>query len=244
MNKKASRVLSTILALCLTAAIAIPALADGENVMAELWRNITVYVDGEKISDDSFIVDDTTYIPARTVAETLGSQVGWNEETRRVYIDSVKTDPKAAEYLEEYFEIAPLTGTVSRETFDSALAAIFGEDAKTAESEDALTVAEAVKTVVDYCGLKELAACYSAEVAANTTAGCANIPADYTSAVAAALDAAVASGTWEFAAELNGDVATQLLMNAVNVAGLGRNYLGNISDTDIAAKLQIGRAHV
>lgn len=234
MNKKASRILSTVLALCLTFAIAIPALADGNSVMAELWRNITVFVDGEEVNSDSFIVNDTTYIPARSVSETLGAQVGWDEETRRVYVDTVKVDDKAAEYLTEYFKVEPMTGTVSAETYTAALTAVFGEDAVAMTG---TTLADAVAATVENCGLKAVATAYTAEIATASTAGVVGVTEENAAAVAAALDASVASGSWNYAAALDGDTATQLLMNAVNFAGKGRNYLGSISDTDISAKL-------
>lgn len=234
MNKKASRILSTILVLCLTFAIAIPAFADGNSVMAELWRNITVFVDGKEVSSDSFIVNDTTYIPARSVGETMGAQVGWNEETRRVYVDTVKVDDKAAEYLTEYFKVDPMTGTVSAEIYTAALTAVFGKDAVAMTG---TTLADAVAATVANCGLKELPATYSAEKAAARTAGIVGVTEENAATVATALDASLASGTWEFNAELKGDTATQLLMNAVNIAGKGRNYLGNVSDPDITQKL-------
>lgn len=233
MNKKISRILSIALALCLTLAIAVPALADEESVMAKLWRNITVFVDGDEISN-AILVNDTTYLPARSVAETMGTQVGWDDATRRVYIDSVKDDPKAAEYLKEYFEIAPMTGTVSAETYTAALTAIFG---KNATAMTGSTLADAVIATVNSCILKQVAPAYTAEIAAASTAGIVGVTEENVSYIAAALDASMIPGTWAFDKDLTGETATQLLMNAVNVSGLGRNYLGNVSDPDIATKL-------
>lgn len=234
MNKKVSRVLSIALALCLTLAIAIPAFAGGESVMKELWRNITVFVDGKEISN-AILVDDTTYLPARSFSEAMGTQIGWDDATRRVYVDSVKVDPKAAEYLTEYFEIAPMTGTVSAETYTAALTAVFGEG--TAAMTGA-TVADAVIATVNNCGLKQVPPTYSTEITTANTAGIVGVTEANAAYIATALDASLASGTWSFGAALDGETATQLLMNAVNIAGKGRNYLGNISDPDIAAKLR------
>lgn len=234
MNKKSSRILSTALALSLTAAVAVPALADGNSVMAELWRNISVYVDGKQISSDSFILDGKTYVPVRDLSETLGNQVGWDGETGTVYVDSLSSDPKAAEYLTEYFSIEPMTGTVSAETYTAALTAVFGEGT---EAMTGSTVAAAVTATLNTCGLKELAPSYTAELAAASTAGVTGVTETTASVIAAALDSALASGSWNYAAELDGETATQLLMNAVNIAGKGRNYLGMLSDPTLGTKL-------
>ena len=242
MKKKFSRVLSTVLAVCLTAAIAIPALADGNSTLSELFRGVTVYVDGAKVEPknaagepaEPFIVDNSTYLPARAISDALGAEISWDEATYNVYIDTLKADPKAAEYLTEYFEIEAMTGTVSAETYTAALTSIFGEDAVAMTG---TTLVDAVKATVENCGSKAVAAAYTAELATASTNGVKGVSEADAAAVAAALDAAVASGTWDYAAELDGETATQLLMNAVNFAGMGRNYLGNISDTDISAKL-------
>lgn len=243
MKKRSSRVLSILLAVCLTAAIAIPVLADGNSTLAEIFRGVTVYVDGTKVEPknaeggpaDPFIVDNSTYLPARAISDALGAEISWDEATYNVYIDTLKADPKAAEYLTEYFKVEPMTGTVSAETYTAALAAVFGEDAVAMTG---TTVADAVKATVENCGLKELPALYTAEKAAASTAGVKGVTEENAATVATALDAALASGTWNYAAELDGDTATQLLMNAVNIAGKGRNYLGNTTDTDIAAKMR------
>lgn len=235
MKNRFSRVLSILLAVCLTAAIAVPALADGN--LAELFYGVSIYVDGDKVDSSvkSFIKDDSTFLPARAISNALGADVSWDGTTSSVYIDTLKADPKAAEYLTEYFEIEPMTGTVSAETYTAALTAVFGEDAVAMTG---TTLADAVAATVANCGLAELPATYSAEIAAASTAGVMGVTDEIAATVATALDASLASGTWNYAAELDGDTATQLLMNAVNIAGKGRNYLGKISDPDILAKLQ------
>lgn len=235
MNKKSSRVLSTALALSLTAAIAVPALAEGTSIVAELKRTISVYVDGKQISSDSFILDDKTYVPVRNISETLGSQVGWNGETGTVYVDTLASDSKAAEYLTEYFSIAPMIGTISAESYTTALTAIFGDHT---EAMSGSTVADAVTATLNTCGLKELAPTYSAELASASTAGVTGVTENNASVIAAALDSSLTSGSWDYSAVLDGETATQLLMNAVNISGKGRNYLGKISDSDILSKLQ------
>lgn len=238
MNKKSSRILTIALAAALVAAIAIPAAAAGR-AAKELtaYPGITMYMDGAELQPkdangnpvDVFIVDGTTYLPARALTEALGGQIGFDSASYSIYMDTVAKDDKAAEYLEAYFDVTAAT------SFNDALKAIFGDDA--AQAEDA-TVGAAVKAAVENCGLKELALAYPAEKTAASTTGVVGVAEATAPYVAAALNASLASGTWDFSAELNSDTAAQLLMNAVDIAGLGRNYLGKVSDPDIARKLQ------
>ena len=245
MNKKASRVLSVSLAAALTATLVIPAAADLIKKDLSVDTGLSVYVDGKKqelrdaggAAVDVFAADGTTYLPVRAMSNALGAQVSYDAENYRVYVDTAPVDEKAADYLKAYFGVEPMTGTVSADVFNAALVKIFGEDAKTAVGAG-LTVAQAVKAAVESCGLRELALTYSAEKSAASTAGAGKIEADCLPYVAAALDTSLASGTWDFTALLDGETATQLLMNAVNIAGKGRNYLGNVSDPDIYQKLQ------
>lgn len=242
MNKK--RILSVSLAVALTAALALPAMADNlVRKTIEVDAGVGVVVDGQVVTPtnaggeavDVFAADGTTYLPVRAMSNALGAQVSYDAGSYCVYVDTVKVDDKAAEYLEYYFDIKPLTGAVSVDTFNAALTAIFGEKAVKAET---ATVAAAVKAAVENAGLKELAGVYSDDKVATTLVGVHNVPAEFAAYVAAALDTGLASGTWSYAADLDGDTATQLLMNAVNVSGKGRNYLGKVSDPDIAQKLQ------
>lgn len=240
MNKK--RILSASLALTLTAALALPAMADNlVRKTIEVDAGVGVVVDGQVVTPtnaggetvDVFASNGTTYLPVRAMSGALGAQVSYDAESYCVYVDTVKVDDKAAEYLKEYFDIAPMTGALSENDFNNALAAIFGEEAVKAES---TIVAAAVKAVVENAGLKELAGVYSADKSAASLVG-VNLPEEYAAYVAAALDTGLASGTWDYDAVLDGDTAAQLLMNAVNVSGKGRNYLGKVSDPDIGRKL-------
>ena len=246
MNKKTSRILSVSLAVALTATLVVPALADNlvrKNL--EVDSGLGLYVDGKAVTPtdaagktvDIFAADGTTYLPVRAMSNALGAQVGYDAENYRVYVDTAPVDEKAADYLKEYFGIEPMTGTVSAAVFNAALVKVFGEDAVKMNGD---RLSAAIQAAVENCGLKELAAVYSAEKMQASTAGIAKVPADDDEwrCVAAALDTSLASGTWDFTALLDGETATQLLMNAVNIAGKGRNYLGNVSDPDIYQKLQ------
>ena len=243
MNKKNSRILSISLATAMTAALVIPAAADLVKKYLAVDAGLSVYVDGKLATPtdvngkgvDVFAADGTTYLPVRAMSNALGSQVSYDANGYKVYVDTAKTDDKAADYLKTYFGIEPMTGTVTAATFNAALAKI--AEGVTVDGQS-LSVGMAVKTAVEAAGLKELALTYSTEKSAASTAGCSNIQDAYLPYVACALDTSLASGTWDFSANLDGDTATQLLMSAVNIAGKGRNYLGNASDTDIYQKLQ------
>ena len=243
MNKKNSRILSASLAAAMTAALVIPAAADLVKKDLAVDAGLSVYVDGKLTTPtdvngkgvDVFAADGTTYLPVRAMSNALGAQISYDADGYKVYVDTAKTDDKAADYLKTYFGIAPMTGTVTTAAFNAALAKI-SEGVKVEDAN--LTVGAAVKAAVEAAGLKELALVYSAEKSAAATAGCSKIQDAYLPYGACALDTSLASGTWKFDAKLDGDTATQLLMNAVNIAGKGRNYLGNASDPDIYQKLQ------
>lgn len=242
MNKKISRLFSITLATALTATLVLPAAADLVKKELAVDSGLEVYVDGDKVAltdvngaaVEVFASEGTTYLPVRAMSNALNAQVGYNGENYTVYVDTALTDDKAAEYLNEYFGIAPMTGPISLATYNAALAAIFGEGAVA----EGISVSDAVKAAVDACGLAELASVYTEEKIAAATAGAANVCPACAPQVAAALDASLVPGTLDFGAQLDGETATQLLMNAANIAGLGRNYLGNVSDPDIYAKLQ------
>lgn len=242
MKKKITSILGISLAAVLTVSLAMPASADHEKKQLNVEAGIPVYVDGSRVQPtdvngkpvEVFLADGTTYVPARAFANALDVQIAPNGG--KVYLDTVQTDDKAAEYLKTYFDIAPMTGTVSAATWNAALNKIANGVA--VDESAKLTVGTAVKAAVKAAGLEELALVYSKEKAAASTAGCTKIADADLPYVACALDTSLASGTWRFSDALDGKTATQLLMNAVNISGQGRNYLGESDDPDICQKLQ------
>lgn len=242
MKKKMASILGLSLAVALTASLVMPASADQAKKNLSVEANIPVFLDGTQLHPtdvngkpvEVFLADGTTYVPARAISNTLDVQVASNGG--KVYLDTAQTDDKAADYLKTYFGIAPMSGTVSPATFNAALSKI-AEGVRVDENAK-LTVGAAVKAAVKAAGLEELALVYSPEKAAASTAGCTKIEEAYLPYVACALDTSLASGTWRFSEALDGETATQLLMNAVNISGQGRNYLGESDDPDIYQKLQ------
>lgn len=79
------------------ASVAISATAFAQNIQKTLnavYRDIKLVVDGNTTTPkdangnivEPFIVDGTTYLPVRAVAEALGKDVSWDSETSTVYI--------------------------------------------------------------------------------------------------------------------------------------------------------------
>jgi hypothetical protein len=74
--------------------MAIPVLASTQRQIAAHFNNIRVVVDGVLITPrdglgnvvEPFVVDGTTFLPVRAVAEALGQNVDWDGTTNTVYI--------------------------------------------------------------------------------------------------------------------------------------------------------------
>jgi hypothetical protein len=98
------------------------ALSDTRQLNAA-FNDIKVYIDGELISPkdaldrpvEPFIVDGTTYLPLRAVAEALGKEVEWDGPNQSVYVGRKPLDPSTS-------KIAIITCTLSQdeETYCSA----------------------------------------------------------------------------------------------------------------------------
>ena len=179
--------------------------------------------------------DGTTYVPVRGLSEALGTSATWNSATKSVEVGTEGDTPaNDAAYLKEYFDISPMSGTVSWATFNAALKKV-GADTQTASG--TLTAASAAKGVVAAANMTQLAQTYSAETAASACARYGTIAAADQPYVACAIQMGLIPNSVDFTAPLTGDVASVILMNAVESAGKGRNYIGFSSDPDIAARL-------
>ena len=95
------------LILALTGGIAAYA-ATGQRALTADFRDIKIVIDGELLTPkdangavvEPFIVDGTTYLPVRAIAEAFGKDVGWDGETSTVTITS-KDTPTTAETSNE-----------------------------------------------------------------------------------------------------------------------------------------------
>jgi len=60
------------------------------DIIREVFFGVNVVVDGETLEFDydsrPFIMDDRTFLPVRGIAEALGVEVGWDNDTQTVYI--------------------------------------------------------------------------------------------------------------------------------------------------------------
>lgn len=80
------------LVLCL----AIPAFAAYQKQATLNYNDIKVTLDGKQVTPkdangntvEPFVIDGTTYLPVRAVANALGLEVGWNGETKTVTLSS------------------------------------------------------------------------------------------------------------------------------------------------------------
>lgn len=63
---------------------------EGESVIELVIDSETALVNGKEVelAQPACIIDDYTYTPARFVAESLGCTVGWDAQTKTVFIDS------------------------------------------------------------------------------------------------------------------------------------------------------------
>lgn len=237
------RLWSLGLAGALTAAMILPVGAATTQQNLSVTTGIGVQMDGLnlRMTDvtgkevGGIYYDGTTYVPARALGEALGQNVSWDSATSSVIMKTVGNEASNdAAYLKEYFGIAPMTGTVSWSTWSAALNKVNGSSAS---GSGTLTPASAAKSLVALANLTELAENYKAETAAATCKRYGTVSAADAKYVACALDTGLIPTTVNLTAALDGNTASALLMNAVETAGLGRNYIGYSSDADIGARL-------
>ncbi len=87
------------------------------------YRGVMVFVDGSLLSTtnvngewvDSYVIEGTTYVPARSIGEALGRDVYWNSNSQSVYIN--RRNAADAEPLTEMSHISG-TSNVSVQALD------------------------------------------------------------------------------------------------------------------------------
>ncbi len=89
------RIITLVLALALVFCLAFTASAVANSVQATLhYRDIKITMNGDALTPkdaagnvvEPFIIDGTTYLPVRAVAEALGLEVNWDNETSTVVL--------------------------------------------------------------------------------------------------------------------------------------------------------------
>ncbi len=109
---KKVRNLAVVVLLC-ALVVCITVIAAGESIKKNVdifYKNIKICVDGTYIEPkdadgnavEPFIMDGTTYLPVRAVANAFGKDVEWDGETSTVYLGKKNTEAEA-DGLEELF---------------------------------------------------------------------------------------------------------------------------------------------
>ena len=91
------QIISVVAAVTMAATMGITAFAEGNNP--------AVYVDGNKIEfedQEAVIVDDITLVPVRGVFESMGADVRWNEDERKVTVVSDNGVDRAVLIIDDY----------------------------------------------------------------------------------------------------------------------------------------------
>ncbi|HHY13724.1 MAG TPA: copper amine oxidase N-terminal domain-containing protein [Thermoanaerobacterales bacterium] len=55
-----------------------------------IYNSVNLTVNGKKVEADNILYDGTTYVPLRTIAEMLGKEVGWDQDTYTASINDKK----------------------------------------------------------------------------------------------------------------------------------------------------------
>ena len=147
-------------------------------------------------------------------------------------------EERPAEYLSAYYGVS-FDGEVTVDAFNDALSAL-GEPAVEVET---LTLADAVVAAVKLADMDELAMSY---VNADAPDKAANVLAEegvtvdeaYQPYVACALDLDLVDDDADFAGAVSAEQAAELLYKAAEMAGMGRHYIGRVSDDDILTVLR------
>jgi len=89
-----------------------------------LYRDIKITIDGQQINPkdasgntvEPFIVDGTTYLPVRAIAEAVGYDVSWDDDTSTVILDKKFIEDIRYEAENNIIELVSLINEESRAT--------------------------------------------------------------------------------------------------------------------------------
>lgn len=73
------------------------------SVTAYAENGVNIFVNDSPLNLGGFIMNDTTYIPLRAVSEALGANVGWDGNTKSVYVNSDE-DTRTAQIIQSASE--------------------------------------------------------------------------------------------------------------------------------------------
>jgi lysophospholipase L1-like esterase len=120
---------------CAVLAAGIGIFAASEKTLTALYDDIKIFIDGSQITPkdadgaavEPFIVDGTTYLPVRAVAEAFGKDVQWEEETRSVKIGTAEAPLKVACVGDSITEGAGLANP-AEESYPAQLQELLGDE--------------------------------------------------------------------------------------------------------------------
>ena len=72
--------LKRLTAICVAAVCVIGCSAAAEQAAK-------VYVNGQQLDTDAYIINDRVYVPLRAVSESMGAEVEWDNDTRSAYVE-------------------------------------------------------------------------------------------------------------------------------------------------------------
>lgn len=120
LHKKARIVALAVAVIFLLGTIMPVGAADGTKALMAVFRNLKIVVNGSTLISDKepFIVDGTTYVPIRLVAEATGATVEWDGAQGRVVIttapsvDSAELQKKYQEGYEAGLKVGDANGYI------------------------------------------------------------------------------------------------------------------------------------
>ena len=83
----------------------------GSRTVELMYNNIRIMLNGREVvptdaygnAVEPFIIDGTTYLPVRAIANALGLNVGWNDETKTVILDNTDVFSGGVQVYEDEF---------------------------------------------------------------------------------------------------------------------------------------------
>lgn len=94
---------------------------------AELfYNNIKIMLNGKEVvptdangnSVEPFVIEGTTYLPVRAVANALGMNVGWNDETKTVTLENPGVFTGAVQVYDDEFVTIEFAGSRAPDEYD------------------------------------------------------------------------------------------------------------------------------
>jgi hypothetical protein len=85
----------------------VPVFAEYQNIISVVFDRVKLFVDGNPVDGETLLYNGVTYVPLRAVAEILGKEVVWQEETQSVYIQSAGANTVLTPHVEVEDDYVP-----------------------------------------------------------------------------------------------------------------------------------------